>query len=171
MIGTELSVLCEGLLLRVFQQPHAHGRGFVVALFSAHPGAGVTQVTNALADALKRDDDGSATSLCCRELKRGESWHHVQTSLGASLNVIRQRYRYSLIDCGSLAESQEVVRLAPLVDGVILVVEANRTQKDQIRYAERAIESVNGRILGHVLNKRTYPIPDWCHRLMLSVGL
>jgi hypothetical protein len=171
MLGAEMSLLCEGLLLRVFQQPHEEDRGFVVALFSAHAGAGVTQITSALADALSRDDDGSAKSLCCRELKRGDSWHHMQTGLCASLDAIRQRYRYSFIDCGSLAESQEVLRLAPLVDGVILVVEANRTQKDQIRYAERTIESVNGRILGHVLNKRTYPIPDWCHRLMVSVGL
>jgi hypothetical protein len=171
MLATELSVLCEGLLLRVFHQPHEQESGFVVALFSPHPRAGVTQITNALADALSRDDDGSAKALCCRELKRGASWHSMQASLCASLNAIRQRYRYSLIDCGSLAESQEVVRLAPLVDGVIVVVEANRTQKEQIRYAERTIESVNGRILGHVLNKRTYPIPGWCHRMMVSVGL
>ena len=61
--------------------------------------------------------------------------------------------------------------LAPLVDGIVLVVEANRTQKEQFLYAERAIEYAGGRILGHVLNKRTYVIPDWLHRKMEAFGV
>jgi Mrp family chromosome partitioning ATPase len=171
MLETELSVLCEGLLLRVFQQQREHDRGCVVALCSPHPGVGVTQITNALADALNRDGDGRAMSLCCRQLKGGSPLDGIQGHLSTALTLVRQRYRYSFIDCGSLSESQDLMRLAPLVDGVILVVEANRTQKEQIRYAERTIESVHGRLLGHVLNKRTYPIPNWCHRMMVSVGL
>jgi Mrp family chromosome partitioning ATPase len=58
-----------------------------------------------------------------------------------------------------------------LVDGVVLVVEANRTRREQIVYAERNIESAGGRILGHVLNKRTYAIPAWFHRVMTAVGV
>ena len=171
MQGTQLNTICEGLLLRIFQQQVEEGNGFVVALASPHPGAGVTQITNSLADALCRDGSGFAVALCCRQLKNGNSWHNTQTNFFAALQTIRERYRYALIDCGALSETQDVVRLAPLVDGVILVTEANRTQKDQIAYAERTIEGVNGRILGHVLNKRTYVIPEWCHRMITSVGL
>jgi Mrp family chromosome partitioning ATPase len=171
MLETELSALCEGLLLRVFQHQREQDRGCVVALTSPHPGVGVTQITNALAYALNRDGDARAMSLCCRQLNSGSSLDGIQGHLSTALNTIRQRYTYSFIDCGSISESQDLMRLAPLVDGVILVVEANRTQKEQISYAERTIESVHGRLLGHVLNKRTYPIPNWCHRMMVSVGL
>jgi hypothetical protein len=170
MQRTELSSACEGLLFRILQNERGQERGFVVALFSPNPGAGVTQITNALVEALCRDRDGFAISLCGRQLKNANSWHG-RESLFATLHAVRHQYPYALIDCGSLAETHAVVRLAPLVDGVILVVEANRTQKEQILYAERTIEGVNGRILGHVLNKRTYAIPDWCHRVMTSVGL
>jgi Mrp family chromosome partitioning ATPase len=76
-----------------------------------------------------------------------------------------------LIDCPSLKESNEVLGLAPLVDGVLLVIEANRTSKRQVAYLERAIESAGGKILGHLLNKRTYPVPAWVHNKLESWGL
>jgi Mrp family chromosome partitioning ATPase len=54
--------------------------------------------------------------------------------------------------------------VAPFVDGVILVSEANKTRRGQILQAERAIETAQGKLLGHVLNKRTYPVPEWIYR-------
>jgi Mrp family chromosome partitioning ATPase len=168
----ELSVPCEGLLFRVFQQPknNNYSGASVVALTSPHPGAGVSQITSVLAEALRRDGDQSVISLSADELSCGEAGQSSQINLSNALEEIRHKYRYVLIDCGPL-RTHNAIRLAPLVDGVILVLEANRTQTEQIRYAERTIESVNGRILGHVLNKRTYVIPNWFHRMMDAVGI
>jgi hypothetical protein len=168
----QLSVSCEGLLFRVFQQPNALGdrTGSVVALTSPHPGAGVTHITGALLDVLRRDGHASAISLSARQLVC-DSGTSTQSSLASALEAIRREYRYALIDCGSMKTSQAAIRLAPLVDGMILVSQANRTQPEQIQYAEKTIEAVNGRILGHVLNKRTYVIPGWFHRMMDGAGI
>jgi hypothetical protein len=54
---------------------------------------------------------------------------------------------------------------------MVLVVEANRTQREQLLYAERTIEGAKGRILGHVLNKRSYVIPNWLSFKMEAIGL
>jgi Mrp family chromosome partitioning ATPase len=54
--------------------------------------------------------------------------------------------------------------LAPGVDGVVLVVEADRTKRDQIQRAQRTIEMANGNLLGLVLNKRRYVVPRWLYR-------
>jgi Mrp family chromosome partitioning ATPase len=70
-----------------------------------------------------------------------------------------------------MKEAQDVLRLAPLVDGIVLVIEANRTKREQMLYAERAIEAAKGKILGHVLNKRTYVVPDWLYWKMEAVGI
>ena len=171
MQAVELTNVCDGLLFRIFPSRREENEGCVIALASVHPGAGVTQLTNALAEAVRRCGDESAVSLCCRYLKIGDSGPGFQESVFSTLQAIRHRRRYAFIDCGAMATSQDIVRLAPLVDGVILVVEANRTQREQIEYAERTIEAVNGRILGFILNKRTYVVPEWCHRVMTSVGL
>lgn len=200
MQRSELSVVCDGLLARIFQrQREDNKRGFMVAITSAHPQAGVSHIANALAVALNQDGEQSTMLLSSRYLSAGEiaaesaeipergasadlwqwqksgvprdNWYGMHTSLAIYLEKLRREYRYILIDCPSLREAEHAVILASLVDGVVFVVEANRTQKDQFLYAEQAIENAGGRILGHVLNKRTYVIPDWLYRRMEAVGI
>jgi Mrp family chromosome partitioning ATPase len=189
MPGTELSVVCEGLLSRIFRRQNADNsnRGFVVALTSAHPAAGVSYITNALAAALDQNGHQITLLLNGRHLGKAEvapslplnagfepgrdNWHSNQSRLSIYLDKLRREYRYVLIDCPSLKETEHAVVLAPLVDGIVVVVEANRTQKEQLLYTERTLEGAGGRILGHVLNKRTYSIPEWLHRKMEAVGI
>lgn len=197
MQGTELSVVCDGLLSRIFHRPNEnHNEGFVVAVTSAHPGAGVSYITNALASTL---DPRFTSLLNGRNMAAGEmdysfaglpsvgrtskfqprdipgrffdNWHQMRIRVAEYLENARKQYRYVLIDCPSLRESQHAVFLAPLVDGVVIIVEANRTHKEQLFHAERTIENARGRILGHVLNKRTYVVPNWLHRRMEAVGI
>ena len=80
------------------------------------------------------------------------------------IELLRNEFDYALIDCPSLKESGDLLSVAPFVDGVILVVEANKTRREQIRYAEHVIETAQGKLAGHVLNKRTYTIPGWLYR-------
>jgi Mrp family chromosome partitioning ATPase len=80
------------------------------------------------------------------------------------IDLLRNEFDYALIDCSSLKESSDLLSVAPFVDGVILVIEANRTRREQIHHAERTIEAAQGKLLGHVLNKRTYSIPEWIYR-------
>lgn len=201
MQGAALSVVCDGLLSRIFQRPGKEDtRGVVVMVMAFHPRAGVSHITTALASALDQGGGGftillngsymptssdnsedsenqshgrAIANLWQHDRPDGsrDNWHAMYTGLAIYLEKLRQEYRYILIDCPSLRESERAVILAPLVDGVVLVTEANRTQKDQFLYAERTIENAGGRILGHVLNKRTYVIPDWLHRKMEAVGI
>jgi hypothetical protein len=175
--------------------------GFTAALVAAHPAAGTTHLTEVLAQSLNQDAADSAlpldgrglASLCgdarmplesvsrgdetatpksCPPVFRGNwSWRGSQDYRAAYLEQLRERFPYVLIDCPSLKESTEVLGLAPLVDGVLLVVEANRTQKSQVSYLERTIEGAGGKILGHLLNKRTYPIPAWLFNRLEQWGI
>jgi Mrp family chromosome partitioning ATPase len=198
MQGAQLHVVCDGLLSRIFQRPSEENtRGFVVAVTSAHPKAGVSHITNALASTLDQGGDrftmllngrymstesadsetrpggAAVANLWQRDRPDGayDNWHGMHTRLAIYLEKLRREYRYILIDCPSLREAEHAAILAPLVDGVVLVVEANRTQRDQFLYAERTIENAGGRVLGHVLNKRTYLIPTWLHRKMEAIGI
>ncbi|HTF70218.1 MAG TPA: hypothetical protein VK638_46835 [Edaphobacter sp.] len=88
------------------------------------------------------------------------SWQHRRDCI----NLLRKEFDYALIDCSSLKESSDLLSVAPFVDGVILVIEANKTRREQIQHAERTIEAAKGKLLGHILNKRTYTIPEWIYR-------
>jgi Mrp family chromosome partitioning ATPase len=196
-----LRMICQGLLFRIVQQSkEKKDTGFVIALTSPTPGSGVSHITNALADALNKSGGQYALAIDCKHLNSDsyessgpldvdrrmdleslwqmrspagsfDSWYGVQDRLDIALDNLRRKYRYILVDCPSLKESQDAVRLAPYADGMVLVVEANRTQREQLMYAERTIEGAKGRILGHVLNKRSYVIPNWLSFKMEAIGL
>jgi protein-tyrosine kinase len=173
---------------------------FVVALTAAHPGAGTSHLTEVLAEALRQDASGRALTLDGRHLAEmsgapeslmsdavsprgggGEllpcpaefkgSWRGSREYRAAYLARLRQQFRYVLIDCPSFKESQDILGLASLVDGIMIVVEANRTTTNQVSYLERTLEGAGGKILGHLLNKRTYPIPEWFHTRMEKLGI
>jgi hypothetical protein len=190
---------CQGLMYSVFQRPQrsAHTGGLVIALVAAHPQAGTTYVAAHLTRSLNTDQFISAVLLDCREAanstraaddRRGVSYPYQGVEAGSGLSVpreiwrrsleyrasylahLRTRYSYVLVDCPSLKESTDVLGLTTIADGVLLVIEANKTTKSQIALLERMIEGANGKVLGHVLNKRTYPIPDRVHRKMMGWG-
>src|SRR5262249_35253480 len=156
---------------KIFQAESEHQRGLVVLVTSMHPRAGVTQITRAMAESL--DQQGNQFSILLNARGRGrnhvvvsaneswrptaedphcDNWQSLQSHLASYFDQLRHEYRYVLIDCPSLKDSQDAVMLSPLVDGIVLVVEANRTQTDQLLYAERIIEAAQGRLLGHILN-------------------
>ena len=82
------------------------------------------------------------------------------------LDALSMTFSHTLVDCPSISSSYEAALLAPEVDGVILVVEADRTRKHQILRARQTIEMANGKLIGMVLNKRRFVVPEWFYRLM-----
>ena len=54
--------------------------------------------------------------------------------------------------------------LGGLVDGVVLVVEANLTRRSVARAAVNQLRASGVRVLGTVLNNRTFPVPDSIYR-------
>ena len=71
------------------------------------------------------------------------------------IDLLRSEFDYTIIDCPSLKESGDLLSVAPFVDGVILVIEANRTRRDEPRQAEQSITAAGGTLLGYILNKRS----------------
>ena len=56
--------------------------------------------------------------------------------------------------------------LGQAADGVVLVLEANTTRWRAARKAKQALEDSNVRVLGTVLNNRTFPVPEKIYRLL-----
>ena len=111
------------------------------------------------------EDEGGTNQL---EKYRGPSepdaWH-IEAEFGADrIGALRVSFDYVLIDCPTLNTSSEATLLAPFVDGTVIVVEAGRSRRDQIQRAQQMVELADGRLLGFVLNKRQYPVPEWLYK-------
>jgi len=145
----------------------------VVAFAAANRAEGVTRTVRRLAAELAR----SGKTVACfdgtlgRPQLPGLRLPEVEMVTGQQdvaevFAALRDRHDCVLLDCGGLDSSVDLLRLAPAADGIVLVVEAGRAGKEQINRAAQMIAEAQGTLLGFVLNKRRYPIPNWLYRLL-----
>ena len=81
--------------------------------------------------------------------------------LGEMLSVLREQFDFVIFDGSPLRDYSESCFLAEKMDGVILVVEAERTKADVVRKIRKDLESAGVSILGVVLNKKRNYIPNY----------
>ncbi len=89
---------------------------------------------------------------------------HALKSLAGSLPALKREYSHIIFDLPSLQEQSPAVRMAGLMDGVILVVEAESTRWEVANKAKEDLLQANTKLLGVILNKRRLHIPDWLYR-------
>jgi protein-tyrosine kinase len=83
-------------------------------------------------------------------------------------NKLKERFDLILIDSSSDASTAESVGLSRNVDGVLLVLEANKTRKQVIERIKNRIIANGGTIIGVVFNKRKYHIPEAIYKKFLG---
>lgn len=69
------------------------------------------------------------------------------------IEKVSQLYDYVVIDSPPLGAVIDAAIIAPLTDGVIIVVEADKTPTKSVQNVAKQIESSGAKILGYVLNK------------------
>jgi len=78
----------------------------------------------------------------------------------ARIAELRKEFDYVLIDAPPLNSYSDGLVLAHLSDGVVMVLEANATRREAALRVAEDLRAKQVRVLGAVLNKRTFPIPD-----------
>jgi Mrp family chromosome partitioning ATPase len=79
---------------------------------------------------------------------------------------LRTTYELTVIDCPAVF-SDRYFELSPeAADGVILVVQAERSRPEIIRQAKSLIQDGGGKFVGAILNRRNAYIPDFLYRLL-----
>jgi len=80
--------------------------------------------------------------------------------LRARMAELRSAFDYVLIDAPALTQGGDAIIWGHLADGTVLVMGANSTHRETARRAAIDLATANVRLLGAVLNRRTFPIPD-----------
>jgi protein-tyrosine kinase len=81
--------------------------------------------------------------------------------IGEMLSSLREQFDFIIFDGSPLRDYSESSFLAEKMDGVILVVEAERTKTEVVRKIRKDLESTGVNILGVVLNKKRNYIPSY----------
>jgi Mrp family chromosome partitioning ATPase len=97
--------------------------------------------------------DGRGTLLPIDELK------HRLTQLDGA-------FEYLLIDAPGTRASKDAELLGHVADAAILVIEADKTRRVRAGKAKESLDAAGVRLLGTVLNNRSFPIPAKLYKLL-----
>jgi Mrp family chromosome partitioning ATPase len=84
--------------------------------------------------------------------------------LRARIGELRNEFDYVLLDTPPIHLYGDAVLLGQLTDGMIVVVGSNSTRRESARMAKESVEAAKIPILGAVLNRRQFPIPEAIYR-------
>jgi len=85
--------------------------------------------------------------------------------VGGLLAQLKDRYDQVVIDTAPVNRYPDAQVVARAADGIVLVARYRHTPRESLLQAKRRLEAgSDGKILGTVLNMRTYPIPGFVYR-------
>ncbi|MFQ5902521.1 MAG: CpsD/CapB family tyrosine-protein kinase [Candidatus Binatia bacterium] len=98
-------------------------------------------------------------STCPAEIFEGEAIDHL-------ISQLKQKFDYIIFDAAPSLEFPDSYALAPKVDCIILVVQAEKTRIGDTQIAKRNLEMAGGQILGVVLNRQRDYTPAFLKRFL-----
>ncbi len=84
--------------------------------------------------------------------------------LRSRFDELRNEFDYIVVDAPPLTRYSDAIALGRVADGFVLVLEANATRREAAIRVSEQLRASHIRILGAVLNKRTFPIPESLYR-------
>jgi polysaccharide biosynthesis transport protein len=81
-------------------------------------------------------------------------------TLRARIEELRSQFEFVIVDAPPLTRYSDAVVLGQLSDGLVLVLEADATRREVASVVADTLRAAKIPILGAVLNKRTFPIPE-----------
>lgn len=82
----------------------------------------------------------------------------------AILPELQREFDYVLIDAPPIESGDDGMMLGRGAEGIVLVLRANASRREAARKAVQNLENANVRVLGAVLNRRTFPVPESIYR-------
>ena len=80
------------------------------------------------------------------------------------LQEMCEQFDYVILDGPPLPRFSEIRVICAKVDGVVLVVKAGKTKREVALRAKKELEDAGGKILGVVINRRKFYIPEWLYK-------
>lgn len=110
-------------------------------------------------------NDNKTTGSSVKTLPYGILRKIMTQGVQKSLGDVPPEVRFILLETPPVLTSVEAVAVSREVDGVLLVLEGDRSTFSATQKAQQAIEHSSGNLLGVILNKRQYRILPFIARL------
>ena len=115
-------------------------------------------------DFLQKHPEANLWILPCGAAAGQLRFSGVNDRLRSRMAELRGQFKYVVIHSSPLDLDSASILLSRWTDGVVMVVEASTTRRATARRMKQDLEAANVRILGVVLNNRTFSIPEAVYR-------
>ncbi|MBI4597131.1 MAG: lipopolysaccharide biosynthesis protein [Candidatus Omnitrophica bacterium] len=82
------------------------------------------------------------------------------------LRETKDAFDFVILDCANTSDYQDSMMLAPAVDGLTLVIREGKARRQALEAALAPWRHMNGKIMGTILNGRTFAIPGFLYDLV-----
>jgi protein-tyrosine kinase len=138
-------------------------------IFNLEQKSGFTDVLlgrAAVADAIKKTTISNLSVITCGTRSSNPFSLLDSDQLPLCIEQIKNLADWVLFDAPPVMTFNDARVLAPVVDGVIMVIEAEKTRWEVVNSARQRMEQGTGKILGSVLNKRKMHLPHWAYKML-----
>ncbi len=87
-----------------------------------------------------------------------------QTSLGEKIAAVQDRYDAVFFDCVNITSGADIILISEFADAVMLVINEGRDKKQVVKKTAGMLSGNNVKLVGGVLNNRTFPVPGLFYR-------
>ena len=87
-------------------------------------------------------------------------------AIARALPALKLEYNHIIFDLPAVQDHAPAMQIAGLMDGVIMVVEAEKTRWEVANRAKEDLLQANSKLIGVILNKRQMHIPDWLYKTL-----
>jgi len=82
------------------------------------------------------------------------------------LESLRSRFDYIFMDLPPVMPVTDPCIVSAMVDGVILIVQAGRTQRDMVKHVEQRLRQSHADVAGYIITGVEYHLPGYLYRYM-----
>jgi len=111
-------------------------------------------------------EDSGLVCACFRSPGEGVDAQNLKVFMA----TLRQCFEFIVLGGDNMLASGPSAVFSDLVDGTILVTEAERTRGPVAEKLKKAVEDNGGNVIGAILNRRKYHIPAWIYRFLYGAA-
>jgi polysaccharide biosynthesis transport protein len=115
--------------------------------------------TAPFADYLRQVSKSNLSVVTCGSTSKMKEALMASDAVRSRMTELRAEFDYVLIDAPPLTLHPDAIAFGSLADGLLLVLKANSSRRDSAQQALLDCRMANVRVIGAVLNQRTFPVP------------
>ncbi len=100
----------------------------------------------------------------CGIVSPGSKRHFESPRFESFLKLAREKFDFVILDAAPIGNYPDPQTICSKVDGVVMVITAGKTRRQVAQRVKKEVEDSGGTILGVVINRRKYYIPEWIYK-------